>query len=152
MDTYISIENFANRYEIMPETVLKRHEEIPGLRKNGEVYEVIDSARYPVDKRWLKGKTSGEKRYELLKSISNYRYIDHNLLKVSKASFDLLIKQLRDVHLIEENGSGNIDGANAYDCTSEGDELLKQSKRKVIIFIAELVGRCLGEMTEAILT
>ena len=139
MNQYITIAKFAKRYGLQEKTIMRRKNEIPGIINNGE-WMILDSARYPADGRWLREKSSEGKRYALLKSIAYYRYIDPELLRISASSFDLLIKQLYEAKLIENNGSGDLNGANAYDCTKEGERLLEASKRKIIRYLAEICG------------
>ena len=74
---YISMEKFAKKVGVKEETVKKRYQEIPGITKEGNTFSILSGTRYPCDKRRIKPKDSGDRRYLLLRTISDYRYISH---------------------------------------------------------------------------
>ena len=150
MEEYISVKDFAKRYNIKEKTVKKRLDSIPGIVVEGGLYFIKDSARYPADKRWFKASDSAGKRYELLKAISRYRYVDYKMLSVSRQSFNTMLNQLISAEIIEENGSNNSDGANSYDCTYKGDKLLKEKKKEGIRLLSECLGIISGEIINRI--
>ena len=51
--------------------------------------------------------------------------------------------------LIKKNGLCNSYGANAYDCTAKGDEILMQKKEEAIKQIVLLTSEALGVFTKA---
>ena len=151
-DKKITIEEFVAISGVKKTTIRKNSSKIPGLRYiNGE-YEIIKGTRYPGDFHRYKLKNSGERRYVLLKAISEYKYIDHIKLRLYKEQFDALLRELLDAELICENHLFNHFGANAYDCTPHGDEILKQEKAAAIQSITNCVASASGHFLGAIIS
>ena len=71
-------------------------------------------------------------------------YIDNQMLKISKSSFDTLIKELLSYSLLQENGSNNKCGANSFDTTIKGGEIALQKKEKAMLDLAEITGTFTG--------
>lgn len=138
--SYISLERFADRYNVTVKTVKRRYKEIPGVEKLEEGFRVLEGSRYPFPISKYKINKAEEKRYALLKAISRYQHIDADMLKIPEPSFNLMIHGLLDAGLIAENYTGNTYGANAYDCTEKGDEILKKKKSLAIKKIFETAG------------
>ena len=63
---------------------------------------------------------------------------------IREKQFDTMIQQLIVAGLIQQNGLLNIDGANAYDCSSPGDALTQSiargNQKQMVGLIAEVVG------------
>ena len=121
---YISMEEFAKKVGVKEETVKKRYQEIPGITKEGNTFTILSGTRYPCDKRRIKPKDSGDRRYLLLRTISDYRYISHE---------HLMLEEFLQAGLIKKNGLCNSFGANAYDCTAKGDAVLKKQKKRLFM-------------------
>lgn len=147
----ISIEEFLEIAGVKLETVKKHKDEIPGLLYSDGYIRIIEGTRYPC---FYKDKIENfaDRRYLLLRAISENKYIDHQKLRVYPAQFKDLLKDLLDADLIRENHMANHYGANAYDSTPKGDELLHLTKRKAIKEIAILVAEFSGHFTGAVLS
>lgn len=141
---YISIEEFAKRYKISPNTIIKKHKDIPGIMISNGQYWAVDSARYPYNPRNSSLKTRDEKMYVLLKATREYRYIDNKILGISKQSFDTMIKELLSTGLIQNNNSGDINGANSYDLTMEGSNIAQLKKTDALIELSRIIGAFVG--------
>lgn len=149
----ISIDEFLTIAGVKLSTVKRKSKEIPGLiYENGE-FDILKGTRYPGDFHRYKLRNSAERRYVLLKAISEYKYIDHSKLRVYQEQFESLLKELLAAGLIVENGLPNHFGANAYDCTKKGDEILKMDKKtERIRQISELVSSTAGHFMGAVLS
>lgn len=140
----VSIEEFIKIANVKKETIKKNRNKIPGLTyENGE-FDIVKGTRYPGDYHRYKLKNSADRRYLLLKAISEYKYIDHIPLQVYPEQFKELLKELLDAKLIKENHLYNNFGANAYDCTRKGDTLLKKEKNRAVRELAEMVAKAVG--------
>ena len=148
---YISMEEFAKKVGVKEETVKKRYQEIPGITKEGSSFTILSGTRYPCDKRRIKPKDSGDRRYLLLRTISDYRYISHEHLMLEEKQFDDMLAEFLQARLIKKNGLCNSFGANAYDCTAKGDDLLKKQKKEVIHELTILCAEALGTFTGAMI-
>ena len=148
---YISMEEFAKKVGVKEETVKKRYQEIPGITKEGNTFIILSGTRYPCDKRRIKPKDSGDRRYLLLRTISDYRYISHEHLMLEEKQFDDMLAEFLQARLIKKNGLCNSFGANAYDCTAKGDDLLKKQKKEVILELTILCAEALGTFTGAMI-
>lgn len=140
----ISIDEFVRISQRKISTIRKNHAHIPGLKFHEGKYDILKGTRYPCDLHRYKIKDSADRRYLLLKAISEYEYIDHVKLKIYHEQFIDLIKELLDAGLIRENHLHNHYGANAYDCTALGDALLKKRKYEAIKEITEIVASAAG--------
>ena len=148
---YISMEEFAKKVGVKEETVKKRYQEIPGITKEGNTFTILSGTRYPCDKRRIKPKDSGDRRYLLLRTISDYRYISHEHLMLEEKQFNDMLEEFLKAGLIKKNGLCNSFGANAYDCTAKGDDLLKKQKKEVIHELTILCAEALGTFTGAMI-
>ena len=148
---YIGMEEFAKKVGVKEETVKKRYLEIPGITKEGNTFTILSGTRYPCDKRRIKLKDSSDRRYLLLRTISDYRYISHEHLMLEEKQFDDMLAEFLQARLIKKNGLCNSFGANAYDCTAKGDDLLKKQKKEVIHELTILCAEALGTFTGAMI-
>ena len=148
---YISMEEFVKKVGVKEETVKKRYQEIPGITKEGNTFTILSGTRYPCDKRRIKPKDSGDRRYLLLRTISDYRYISHEHLMLEEKQFDDMLAEFLQARLIKKNGLCNSFGANAYDCTAKCDDLLKKQKKEVIHELTILCAQALGTFTGAMI-
>lgn len=149
---HISFDEFVNYSGCKKGTVIKRckKNEIPGITEKDKEYLVLSGTRYPYNVRGNKFKNSAKRRYVLLKAISEFKYISHFELKMEKRQFNDMIKEFLEYGLIRENNLSNKFGANPYDCTIEGDELLKRkdinSKKELADIAGTFVGATLSAM------
>ena len=145
---YISLEEFAEKSGVSVSTVKERYKEIPGIRRTGKTYTVLSGTRYPCDKRKVKVSNSSDRRYLLLKTISEYRYISHRDLQLEEKQFRDMLEAFLRAGLICPNGLCNTYGANAYDCTEKGDAILRKKKteaiREVTLILSEAAGTFVG--------
>ncbi len=138
-EKYISVQAFANRYNLKTDTVKKNINRIAGIKLIDNEYLIPDSSRYPYNIGRNKLATRDEKCYVLLKATSQSRYVDETMLKMSTASFNTLITELVKKGLLQKNSSNNPHGANRYDTTLLADETLKNSKKKAMTEIANIL-------------
>lgn len=148
---YISMEEFANKVGIKESTIKKRYRDIPGITKEGNTFTIFSGTRYPCDKRRIKPKDSGARRYLLLRAISDYRYISHEHLMLEEKQFNDMLAEFLQAGLIKKNGLCNPFGANAYDCTAKGNAILKKQKSETIRELTLLTAEALGTLAGAAL-
>ena len=87
-----------------------------------------------------------DKIYVLLRATSEEKYIDEVMLKTSKNSFKLIIDELCEKNLLRNNNNADLNGANAYNTTIEGEMFLHNKKSKVIQSIMETLGSFTGKV------
>ncbi len=151
-ETRISIDDFLQIAKVKLNTVKKNKDKIPGLSYANGKFDIVKGTRYPIDVHRHKINDSADRRYLLLLAISQYKYIDHLKLGVYQEQFEALLKELLDGELITPNHLYNEYGANAYDCTSKGDEIIKLQKEKSKKFISEIVSSGAGSFVGAVLS
>ena len=78
MNKYISIAEFSSIAGVSEDTIKKKFKSIPGIVFEKGEYKVLIGTRYPCDIHRYKIKDSADKRYVLLKMISEYKYITCN--------------------------------------------------------------------------
>lgn len=149
---YISFEEFVRNSGVSERTVRKRYREIPGieLTDSGE-FRILSGTRYPFNMRNYKLEDSADRRYILLKAISQYKYISCIDIRVEQAQFERTLYELLNAGLIQRNNLSNAYGANAYDCTIKGGELLQmakinkmKAKKEMCILVAKVSGAFAG--------
>lgn len=152
--SYIKFDEFVNNSGFKETTIKRKYKQIPGLIKNGKEFRVISGTRYPYRLRNKKIEDSSSKRYVLLKAISQYKYISHKELRIEHPQFETMLKELISAGLIQKNNLSNTYGANAYDCTPLGDELInhkeKKARRELLKIIAEVAGTFTGAVVSQI--
>lgn len=151
-ETRVSIEDFLQIAQVKLNTVKKNRNKIPGLSYINGSFDIVKGTRYPIDLHRYKIKNSADRRYLLLLAISQYKYIDHLILGVYQEQFEDLLKELLDGELIKPNHLYNEYGANAYDCTIKGDEIIKLKKEESVKKITEIVSSCAGHFVGAVLS
>ncbi len=149
---YISFDEFVNNTGRAESTIRKRYKEIPGITKTKDGFQVVSGTRYPCDLHRHKFKNSGDRRYALLKAISQYRYVTHKDLKIERRQFEEMLRELLSAGLIKENHLFNTYGANAYDCTSAGDELIQRTDQDAKKELLNLIASATGMFTGAIVS
>ena len=140
----MTIEEFLIISDVKERTIHKHKNDIPGLTYINGKYKIIDGTRYPYNLGNSKLKDQSDKILALLKATSRNRYIDHRKLKLQKKQFERLLNELERNSYIEENGTNNPYGANAYDLTFEGTQLMNLSKNAAVKKLSELAGRFAG--------
>ncbi len=148
----IDVMEFAQIANVKISTIKKNAKRIPGLSYKNGTFEILKGTRYPGDFHRYKMKDTAQKRYILLKAISENKYIDHLKLHLYEEQFIDLLRELMDANLIKENHLFNQFGANAYDCTGQGDALLLQERFKAIKELANIVASSAGHFIGAIIT
>lgn len=129
----VSVEKFAERYDLTPETIKKNIDKIPGALKNNGKCTIPDSARYPYNLGRLKLDTRTKRVYAILKATDEFRYIDFEMLKISKNSFDTLVNELVEKGFLQKNGSNDQHGLNSYDVTLETEQYFENKNSKQIM-------------------
>lgn len=148
----VTIDEFLAIAGVTKKTVIKNSAKIPGLTYENGTFDILKGTRYPGDYHRYRLKNSAEKRYVLLKAISDYKYIDYLKLKVYQEQFVEFLRELLNAGLIKENKLYNNYGANAYDCTTKGDKLLKQTQKEAIEDITKTVSSAIGHFTGAVIS
>lgn len=140
----MTITDLANQAKVSEQQIKRRYKEIPGIEKDSEGNLAIPSGtRYPA-RRLPRIVTQEEKLYATLKAISEYCYIDEQMLRIPKESFDLIIGELLSQNWIRENGINNPHGANRYDATLQGSSIANKRRKKAIDDIAISIGSAAG--------
>ena len=129
---YITLEEFAKNSGVKEKTIKKNYKMIPGIAKNGDEYLVLSGTRYPYNLRGNKLKDASSRCYVALKAISEYRYISHKELRVEESQFQDILKELERAGYIRKNRLSNRYGANGYDGTLSGAELLEKGRSSAI--------------------
>lgn len=149
---YISLDDFARNASVSVRQVKHRYKEIPGISKIGKNYVVLSGTRYPCDLHRYKMEDSARRRFLLLKTISQYKYITHMDLKIEQRQFEEMIRDFLSAGLIKPNHLPNEYGANAYDCTPQGDHLLKMSEKEAINEMVSIIAGAAGTFAGAVLS
>ena len=152
MNDIISIEEFVNIAGVKEATIRKKKNSIPGLKCENGKFTILSGTRYPCDVHRYKLNNSADRRYILLKMISEYKYISHIALRLYHEQFVDLLRELLEADLIKENHLSNHFGANAYDCTEKGDLLLREKKNEAISQITNLVASATGKFIGEIIS
>ena len=63
-----------------------------------------------------------------------------------------MLRELLSAGLIKENNLFNTYGANAYDCTSAGDELIQRTDKEAKKELVNLVASAVGTFTGAVIS
>lgn len=145
---YIEFDEFVNNSGFKESTIKRNYKQIPGLQKTKNGFRVLSGTRYPYNLGNTKIEDSASKRYVLLKAISNYKYISHKELRVEYHQFETMLREFLSAGLIQKNNLSNTYGANAYDCTPLGDEMIlrnnKRAKQELLKLISENAGTFVG--------
>ena len=152
MNEHITIEEFVNIAGVKESTIKKRKNSIPGLKYENDKFIILSGTRYPCDLHRDKLKNSDDRRYALLKMISEYKYISHNELRIYPEQFVELLRELLAAGLIKENHLSNHFGANAYDCTEKGDRLLNNKKNEIVKQMINMVASTTGKFVGSIIS
>lgn len=152
---YISFEDFVNNSGVQASTIKRKYKKIPGIIKTDTGFKVLSGTRYPCDLHRYGLKNTSEKRYVLLKTISENKYISHTDLRVEQGQFEEFLRDFLAAGLIQRNNLCNEYGANAYDCTRKGDQILKKKssgvKEELIKTIASAAGTFAGSIISRII-
>ena len=89
----ISICEFIAIAHVKESTIKKNAARIPGLEYSRGRFKILKGTRYPGDFHRYKLKDSAERRYVLLKAISEYKYINHQMLRLHKEQFDCYVER-----------------------------------------------------------
>ena len=149
---YVDIETFLMIARKSESTIYHRRKEIPGLSYEDGTYTILEGTRYPCDLHRYKIEDSGDRRYVLLKTISANQYICAQDLGLYQKQFENLLEDLLAGGLIRCNGMSNHYGANAYDCTPRGDEVLESNKGQAKKEITELIGIVSGSFIGSVIS
>ncbi len=146
---YIDFDDFVSMSGLKKSTVTRNYKKIPGIEKTKNGFTVLSGTRYFFsDLHKYNMSDAYEKRFVLLKAISKYRYISHKELRIEKKQFEQMLRELISAELIQPNNLSNCYGANAYDCTDKGAELIHKSdnssKKKLVNMVAEAAGLFTG--------
>ena len=89
---YISFDEFVRNSGVSERTVRKRYREIPGIElTNSGEFRVLSGTRYPFNMRNCKLEDSADRRYILLKAISQYKYISCTDIRVEQPQFKRML-------------------------------------------------------------
>lgn len=149
---YISFDEFVHNSGRKESIVKKRIKDIPGITKADNRFQVVSGTRYPCDLHRRKYKNSGDRRYALLKAISQYEYASHRNLRVEQKQFEGMLRELLDAGLIQPNNLCNTYGANAYDCTPLGDKTISRTDKAVASDIMNMIAETSGTFTGVVIS
>ena len=145
---YIPLEKFAKMVDKSETTILKRRNEIPGIKNDGGSWVVLKGTRYPFKINSCKIEDDNDKRRVLLLAISKYRYIDAEMLGIWEETFEGYLGDFLRAGLIQKTSVPNQHGANAYDCTEKGSLIAKakyaQARKEMMTAISECAGAFVG--------
>lgn len=148
----VTIEEFERIAGVKEATIRKNHDKIPGLTYRDGAYEILSGTRYLCDFSKFKMDDSNQKRYVVLKAISQNKYVSSIDVRLYQEQFENMLKELLSAGLIQPNGVANHYGANAYDCTMLGEEVLKKRKNKCVEELANLVAGAVGTFTGKVIS
>lgn len=152
---YITLKEFSVISKITEKQILKRRKEIPVIIKQDGEYLVLRGARYPMPINRYKIRNDSQRRFILLKAISQTKYVDSKMLGIYQEEFEKMLGDLLQAKLIYENNLGNTYGANAYSCTQTGADLAEKNSfeklSKVVNLAAEAGGRFVGQILSCVL-
>ncbi len=95
VEKYISFDDFKNKYPSISEKTIKKNiTKIPGADVTDKGVRFLIGSRYPYNIGNTRLCDSAKRRYILLKAISQYKYIDHRMLKSECEDFKCLLKQI----------------------------------------------------------
>ena len=149
---YIDFEDFVNNAGVKESTIKRRYRQIPGIIKTQKGFRVISGTRYPYNIGNTNIEDSASKRFTLLKAISKYKYISHKELRIEPPQFEAMLRDLLSAGLIQCNNLSNTYGANAYDCTPLGEELISQKDQAARHNLINAIASASGTFTGAILS
>ena len=134
---FITLENFSQLVNKSQSTIIKRYKEIPLIVLENGYYKVLKGTRYPAKKNF-KADDYSEKKYEILKAIFKFKYIDETYVGLYPNDFELILYELIQSGYIQYNNGVNTFGANAYNITDKGTACVKKGKRKATVEIMEM--------------
>ena len=149
---YIDFEDFVNNVGVKESTIKRRYKKIPGVIKTQKGFRVISGTRYPYNIGNTNIDDSASKRFTLLKAISKYKYISHKELRIEPPQFEAMLRDLLSAGLIQCNNLSNTYGANANDCTVQGEELLNQKDKTARESLITTIAAATGTFTGAVLS
>ena len=149
---YIDFEDFVNNAGVKESTIKRRYKKIPGIIKTKKGFRVISGTRYPYNIGNTNIEDSASKRFTLLKAISKYKFISHRELRLEPPQFENMLRDLLSAGLIERNNLSNTYGANAYDCTPKGEEIISQKDKTARESLIRTIATATGTFTGAILS
>lgn len=149
---YIDFDEFVNNSGVKKSTIKRKYKCIPGLSKTEKGFMVVSGTRYPYNLRNTKLEDYSSRRYTLLKAISMYKYISHKELKMEHRQFETMLRELLSAGLIQSNNLSNTYGANAYDCTALGGELISRTDKDAKDELVKRIASMAGTFTGAVLS
>ena len=126
LSKYITLEEFAEMYDLTPKTVKKRADEIPGLDYTQHGYLALIGTRYPCKYKRYALDSSAKRRFVLLRAISANEYISHRELAMPEDAFNFMLHECEQLGWIAKLDVPNNAGANSYVCTVDGEEFLRK--------------------------
>ncbi len=154
MCDFCTIEQFARRNNISSRTVKNNFHLIKGAYIEDNTYYIPEGSRYPFFPKHMNLTTKIDKKYAVLRALFEYRYVDHEIVKVDKPSFKVIVDELLEDGFIKLNGSKNPYGLNMYDITDKAYQeiYILKSKRNIIkrlfninaLNVAVLAGEAVG--------
>ena len=149
---YIDFDDFVKSSGVKESTIKRRYKQIPGITKTQKGFRVISGTRYPYNIGNTNIEDSASKRFTLLKAISKYKYISNKELRLEPPQFEKMLRDLLFAGLIECNNLSNFYGANAYDCTPQGEELISQKDKAARESLIRTIAIATGTFTGAVLS
>lgn len=111
----MTLKQLADHFSVTERTIRKRLLDIKGIViSNGDITVPVGT-RYPYNLRRSNIKSRDGKRRALLEATDTDKFIDHEMLKMDKISFESMLKELVEEGLLIQRNSDNSFGANMYD-------------------------------------
>lgn len=148
--SYIPLKRFAKMVGKKETTILRRRNEIPGIKNDGDSWVVLEGTRYPFKINSCRIEDDDDKRRVLLLAISKYRYIDAEMLGIWQETFEGYLEDFLEAGLIKRTNVPNQHGANGYDCTEKGSTIIKKRKDSFKQQLANAIAECAGSFTGAV--
>lgn len=147
----MTIKELADISAVSIKTARQKINTIPGIvrTEDGE-YEIPEGSRYPYDVHRYKLDSIGKRCAALLDATYRYRFVDHEILKMPRESFETLIQELLGAGLLRRNGSLNRFGANRYDTTLVYEMMSTKKTNNRIKAIADVIGSASGHFAGAL--
>lgn len=143
-ERYIPIDEYIKTTNIKKNTIIKNRKYIKKVLEIRNQYLILEGARYPYRIKCLSVKNAEDARYYTLKAMSEFRYIDNEILGISQCSFDFIVEEFLAKGLIKKNKSNNAYGLNGYDITGEGMAVICEKKHQTIKKMAAILGTYSG--------
>jgi len=114
---------------------------IQGCIKSQDDIVFAEGTRFPYNMGNYKLNNRGKRYCALLSATCRCQYIDHKMLKIPKTSFIAMLEELKNAGYLQDNGTGNLFGANRYDTTFQYEQIRQKRVETRIRLISEAIAK-----------